>query len=154
MGKAGIVALGCALALLALGCGDRSEPKGDAAPEAAASAEGKPGAKVRKRTPPPAEIARGELPKFFPSDVPQFPGSTPKTSMMVGERAFSVFTTSAPIADVLAHYREQLPANGWTVDKASEKPPRILAHKEGRKVTLSVSRKATETEIGISFSGG
>jgi hypothetical protein len=150
------MALGCALAALALGCGDSGDETpaaGTQAAQPAAPDASKKATRAEKLAAQPAEITKGELPKFYPSDLPLFPDSKPTTSMMVGGAGLIVLTTSAPVADVLAHYREQLPAQGWTLDKVSEKPPRIAAHKEGRKATVSLSRSGETTEIGVALSG-
>lgn len=148
------MALGCALAALALGCGDSGDETPAAGTQAAQPAAPDASTKrAEKLAAQPAEITKGELPKFYPSDLPPFPDSKPTTSMLVGGDGLIVFSTSAPTADVLAHFREQLPAQGWTLDQATEKPPRIAAHKEGRKATISVSRSGDMTEIGVALSG-
>jgi hypothetical protein len=154
MGKAGIVALACALAALALGCGDSG---GTGAPATEAAKPDEPGAaKATAKKQPPAEITTGELPKYYPSDLPPFPDSKPTHSMLVGGSGLIMFTSTAPIADVLAHYRDQLPEQGWTVDEVSEsaRRSRVVAHKEARKATIVISGRAGVTEIGVSLSGG
>jgi hypothetical protein len=145
MTKAGIVALGCALAALALGCGDKGDETPMAQPAASASPEAPDS--------PPAEITKDELPKFHPSDLPVFPDAKPATSMMVGGAGLIVMTSTAPAADVLAYYREQLPSQGWTVDEVTDDPARIAAHKEGRQATISITGSGGTTEIGISLAG-
>ena len=101
----------------------------------------------------PAEIAQGELPKDYPSDLPLYPGSKPTTAMMVGGSGLIILSSQASVADVLAHFREQLPAQGWTVDEVSESPGRVAAHKGGRSATISISEAEGGTEIGVALEG-
>jgi hypothetical protein len=150
MSKPRVLGLLCAaLALaLALACGDKTETNTPTTP----------GAEGAAATPPedagvPAEMVKGELPKDYPSDLPIFPGATPTTSLMAGGSGLIVLGTTAPVADVLAHYREQLPAQGWTVDEVGEDPGRISTHKGGRTATISISEGSEGTEIGIAIEG-
>jgi hypothetical protein len=142
--SAGLLVL---LAALALGCGGGDEPAATTTPGAAGTAAGSAGEDI------PAEIAEGELPKGYPSDVPIFPGSKPVTAMIVGSSGLVILNSQATVAEVLAHFREQLPANGWTVDEATESPARVAAHKGTRSATISISEADGGTEIGVALEG-
>jgi hypothetical protein len=149
MSKPRVLGLLCATLALALACGDKTETNTPTAT---------PGAEGAAATPPadagvPAELVKGDLPKDYPSDLPIFPGATPTTSLMAGGSGLIVLSTTAPVADVLAHYREQLPSAGWTVDEVGEDPGRISTHKGGRSATISISEGSEGTEIGIAIEG-
>jgi hypothetical protein len=157
MSRARVVLLGAALAL-ALACGDKEEA---AAPAATApSPAATPGAQPEAAAPTPsedpgipAEVVQGDLPKDFPEDLPVYPGASPTTSLMAGGSGLIVLNTNAPVAAVLSHFRDQLPAQGWTVDEVGEDPPRVVAHKGSRSATISISEGAEGTEIGIALEG-
>jgi hypothetical protein len=166
MNKSVIVALGYALVLLVVSCGDCGKPEAPApgatgattpsdtpAVPAEPDAPAKGKTKAEKLAESPAEITKDVLPKFYPADLPTYPDAKPGNSIMVGGAGLVVLSVKASSADVLAHYRDQLPAQGWTIDQVSEKPPRIAAHKEGRKATISISSRGEQTEIGVALSG-
>ena len=149
--KARVLGLLCAALALAIACGDNMESNTPTAGTPAA--EGTPEATPPADAGMPAELVKGELPKDFPSDLPVFPGATPTTSLMAGGSGLIVLSATAPAADVLSHYREQLPAQGWTVDDVGEDPGRISAHKGGRSATISITEGTEGTEIGIAIEG-
>ena len=169
MNKSVIVGLGYAGVLLVVSCGDCGKPSAPApgatetpaaaAPNATPAVPGEPDApskgktKAEKLAESPAEITKDVLPKFYPADLPTYPDAKPGNSIMVGGAGLVVFSVNASSADVLAHYRDQLPAQGWTIDQVSEKPPRIAASKAGRKATISISTRGDHTEIGVALSG-
>ena len=153
---------------VALGCGSSDEPTAATPTETPTPAAGADAPK--KRSPEviaakraeaggDAQITRGELPEGFPSDVPMFPDAQPKTSMMVGSSGLVVLTSNAALSDVLTHFREQLPSQGWTVDSVSEAAggtkATVKAHKDARSATVSLNQAkgGTGTEIGISLKG-
>jgi hypothetical protein len=157
MSKSRVVLL-CAALALALACGGKEEET--KAPDAAATPSATPGAQpdAAAATPPadsniPAEVVDGNLPKEFPEDLPVYPGSSPTTSLMAGGSGLIVLNTNAPAAAVLSHYRDELPAQGWTVDEVGEDPPRVSAHKGSRNATISISESEQGTEIGIALEG-
>jgi hypothetical protein len=148
MKKARVVGSICAvLALSWVACGGSDEPAPNAAPE--------PGAAAPAPEPEiPAEIVRGELPKEYPADLPMYPGATPTTSLLAGGTGLIVLSATAPAADVLAHYRNELPSQGWTVDEVTEDPASISAHKGGRTARISISPSDEgSTEIGVAIEG-
>lgn len=161
MSKTFTAGLLAALTALALGCGG-SDEGGEATPGATPAATGEAPETPTAGTTTiqgeyaseAAEIARGQLPQDYPSDLPVYPGAQPTTSMMVGGSGLIVLSSNAPVADVLAHYREALPSQGWTVDSVSEKPGRLSAHKESRSATISISEGKNGTEIGVALKGG
>jgi hypothetical protein len=166
MKKTGILVLGLtgAVAVFQLGCGRCGGESGKPASQAAApppAAAVQPAAPheedVQTQTdqgePEKAEIAEGQLPKDYPSDLPIYPGAKPTTSMLVGGSGLVVLNSDASVADILAHYREDLPAKGWTVDNVSESPARIEAHKGTRTASISISQSGSGTEIGLALTG-
>jgi hypothetical protein len=144
---AGLLAALTALALAACGGDDKST--GTTTEPGATGSTTVPGGSGDM----PAEIAQGELPKDYPSDLPLYPGSKPTTAMMVGGSGLIILSSQASVADVLAHFREQLPAQGWTVDEVSESPGRVAAHKGSRSATISISEAEGGTEIGVALEG-
>lgn len=168
MRKACIVGLLGALVALALACGSSEEEKAAATPSPAGS-QATPEVLNERHTPEkkaarlaaqtPAQIKQGELPESFPSDIPVYPDSQPKTSMMVGGSGLFLLTSTAPVADVLAHYREQLASQGWTVDGVTEgaggTKASVKAHKDTRQATVSITqaKDGAGTEIGIALKG-
>jgi hypothetical protein len=113
----------------------------------------------KKAAQPNAQITEGSLPAGFPTDLPLYPDAKPKTSMMVQGEGLVVLDSPAQMADVLAHFREQLPAQGWTVDSVKEASggtkATVKAHKDMRSATISVnqSQGGSGTEIGIALKG-
>ena len=173
MRKACIVGLLGALAL-ALACGSSEEKTAATTPSATPAAtpsgpppnsdlpkEGRSAERKAERqaAQTPAQITQGKLPGDFPPDVPVFPNSSPKTSMMVGSSGLIVLTANAPLADVLAHYREQLPSQGWTVDSVTEgsggNKASLKAHKDARNATISITpaKDGVGTENGNAQKG-
>jgi hypothetical protein len=185
MKKLLILALLGALASLSSACGGCEEtktaankPVTPASPTAAAPAPTAPGEPAapspdkpkwhpkseevyeqRKAAQPNAQITQGSLPAGFPTDMPMYPDAKPKTSMMVSGEGLVVLASPAQTADVLAHYREQLPAQGWTVDSVKEvaggSKATLKAHKDMRSATISISagQGGSGTEIGIALKG-
>jgi len=154
MKKGCFAALLIALTALALACGKSEDKKASAIPAPSGTAATGPSDETIPGGPGelPAEIAQGELPKDFPSDLPIYPGAKPTTAMMVGGSGLVVLNSPASIADVLAHYREELPKQGWTVDEVSESPGRVAAHKGKRTATISISQgEGGQTEIGLAL---
>ena len=99
-------------------------------------------------------LTRPELPKEYPSDLPMYPGSTPTTSLMAGGSGLVVLSSTAQPADVLSHYRTELPNQGWTLDEVTEDPASIRAHKGGRTARISISSGDDgSTEIGVAIEG-
>lgn len=153
MKKACFAGLLSALTALALACGGSDENKGGAT-SGATGTEPSDTTVQGASGDMPAEIAQGEMPKDYPSDLPIYPGATPTTAMMVGGSGLIILSSQASIADVLAHFREQLPVQGWTVDEVSESPGRVAAHKGGRTATISISQgESGNTEIGVALEG-
>jgi hypothetical protein len=113
----------------------------------------------RKAAQPTAQITQGSLPAGFPTDMPMYPDAKPKTSMMVSGEGLVVLDSPAQATDVLAHYREQLPAQGWTVDSVKEVAgggkATLKAHKDMRSATISINQGqgGAGTEIGIALKG-
>ena len=150
---------------VALGCGSSEEeaaaPAATAAPVKIGDTPKNPEVVAAKRAAANAgaQIKQGELPEGFPTDLPVFPDSQPKTSMMVGSSGLVVLSSPASIADVVAHYREELPSQGWTVDAVTESASgtkaTIRAHKDSRQTTVSINQAqgGSGTEIGISLKG-
>ena len=114
----------------------------------------------KKAAQPNAEITQGSLPANFPTDLPLYPDAKPKSSMMVRGEGLVVLDTPGPIGDVLAHFRDQLPAQGWTVDAVNEAQGgakvSVHAHKGLRSTTISVdqAKNGSGTEIGVAIKGG
>lgn len=175
MKKASIVGL---LAALALGCGSSDEqttaatqptptgsPTSPTSPDqpSADRPKWKPKSEEvyqeKKAAQNPAQITRGELPDGFPSDLPIYPDAKPKTSMMVGGSGLVVLDSSAPMGDVLSHYREELVSQGWTVDSVNEAAngtkASLKAHKDARSATISINqgKDGAGSEIGIAVKG-
>jgi hypothetical protein len=153
---------------VALGCGSSDEetaatPTATPTPAEGADAPKKRSPEViaakRAEQAGNAQIAQGSLPDGFPTDLPMFPDAQPKTSMMVGNSGLVVLTSNASLSDVLTHFREQLPSQGWTVDSVSEAAggtkATVKAHKDARTATVSLNQAkgGTGTEIGISLKG-
>jgi len=154
-----------------------AKPASSASPTAAAPAPAAPGApgepsaekpkwhpkseevyEQRKAAQPAAQITQGSLPQGFPTDMPMFPDAQPKTSMMVQGEGLTVLDSPSQMPDVLAHYREQLPAQGWTVDSVKEvaggSKAVLKAHKDMRSATISINQApGGGTEIGIGLKG-
>ena len=114
---------------------------------------------AKKAAQPAAQITQGSLPANFPTDMPMYPDAQPKTSMMVQGEGLVVLDSSAQATDVLAHYREQLPAQGWIVDSVKEaaggSKATVKAHKDMRSATISINQAqgGSGTEIGIALKG-
>jgi hypothetical protein len=169
MKRACIVGLLGALVALTLACGSgekeaATQPSATTPTPAAptsppAEGQAQQGA-AQRRANVPAQITQGELPDDFPSDLPVFPDAQPRNSMMVGGSGLLLLGTSASVADVLSHYREQLPSQGWTVDAVTEgaggTKASVRAHKESRNATISISqaKDGAGTEIGIALKSG
>ncbi|HXK21665.1 MAG TPA: hypothetical protein VMS55_03195 [Myxococcota bacterium] len=176
----GLLGALAALGTLAQGCGSCSEEKKAASPAAPSAAAPSPTASVPKAGPSPdqpkwhpkseefekkkaeqptAQVTQGSLPANFPTDVPIYPDAKPKSSMMVSGQGLVVLDSGASISDVLSHYREELPAQGWTVDSVKEaaggSKAIVKAHKNTRSTTISIgtSQGGAGTEIGIALMG-
>jgi len=113
-----------------------------------------------KAAQPTAQVTQGTLPENFPKDLPIYPDAKPTTSMMVSGQGLVVLDSAAPVSDVLAQYRESLPAQGWTVDSVKEAAGGakafVKAHKEDRSTTISINtaKDGSGSEIGISLKEG
>jgi len=150
-----------------LGCGKSEEKTTAAAPatQAAPGAQKQPWQpkseevfEQKKAAQPHAQILQGKLPEGFPSDFPLYPDAKTKSSIMVRDKALVVLSSAAPMADVLALYREQLPSQGWTVDAVNEihrgAQVSVKAHKGLRNVTVNLGpdKAGGGTEIGVAIS--
>jgi hypothetical protein len=78
--------------------------------------------------------------------------------MMVGGSGLVVLRSPAPVEAVVAHYREQLPSQGWTVDSVSESSggtkATIRAHRtHAPRPSASIRARRHRHEISISLKG-
>ena len=144
---------GLACLALALACGGE---------EASTPADaGDAGAAAKIEIPMPeaeepimAEIAHGELPAGYPTDLPTFPGAETKTSMVIpGGTGLVVFTTKDPVEEVAAYYAKALVEQGWSVGETSDDGMRMHAQKDSRTATVSIESADDETEIAIVLGG-
>ena len=101
-----------------------------------------------------ANIADGELPAGYPTDLPTFPGAETTTSMVIpGGTGLVVFSTKDPVEEVAAYYAKALVEQGWSVDTTSDDGMRMHAQKDSRTATVSIDRVANQTEIAIVLGG-
>jgi hypothetical protein len=89
------------------------------------------------------------------ADIPFMPDAKEKSSF--GE--MSTYTSASALADVVAFYKKEMPANGWTADSAGETTIENMSQmrfaKGGRTVDLTLSYDADtkETSVIITTSG-
>lgn len=142
-----IVPFALTLALAALagaGCGSGETPPSappaaapapSAAPEPAAPA---PPAPAPEATPPAPSGAvmewQGELPRSFPSDVPQYPGAKVTSAQETGELVVAVtFESPDSIEAVAKYYADSLASQGWqTQTQEGEDGVMVLGDKDDR----------------------
>ena len=148
-------------AICGLGCGSDDAPDASPTPVTGESG-GAPAPSPERRVVPietsagaqaEAEIVQGELLSDFPSDIPAFPGATPKTSMSVpGQGTLATFSSSSSKDDVLAFYRRELESRGWSVSDGQRGG--INATKDGRTAQIKVLADGSKSEIAINLFGG
>ena len=138
------------LALAGLGCGsEETRPPAPPAaapapaplPEAGARAPGAAGAEGAVPAPPPEAMEwTGELPKDFPSDVPQYPGSKVTSAQGTQDQGVAVtFDSPDALATVTKFYEDSLASMGWqTQTQAIPEGSMILADKEDRMLQAMV----------------
>ncbi|HVN39494.1 MAG TPA: hypothetical protein VMW19_15125 [Myxococcota bacterium] len=105
------------------------------------------------------EVKQGQFPASFPEYL-RYPDAQPKTSMLVNGSGLVMLTSDKPIADVLSHYREQLPSEGWIVDSVKESKDggraSLRAHKQSENTTISISPGqggGTDIAIALNLAG-
>jgi len=81
------------------------------------------------------------LPAEFGSDLPAFPDAVAQSAIeTTGGTAIAAFESDADADDIVDFYREQLSAQGWSVEGVSDlgRGSLVTATKDGRRVMVNV----------------
>lgn len=154
-----VITIGVAsLLLAALGCGSGGDESSTAPPAAEAATPGTrqvvvPGTEANPKV---AEVSTGELPEGYPKDLPAPPQSKPMNALLVpGQGGMVTFLSQASSDEVASHFKDALPAQGWTIDSATndERRTMIKASKGGREANVIIANGKRGTEIAITLKG-
>lgn len=92
------------------------------------------------------------LPVGFPNDVPLYPKAIPTQTQTKASTVCVLLDTSDSAAKVRAFYAETLKENGWKIkidDIATD--VRIEGSKEGRKLTVLMSKKSGGAQFSLTL---
>ncbi len=139
-GRVPTALLAFALVVGIAGCGQEAERS----PE--------PGASTSTPTEAPAgpQAAAGAPVTELPRDFPRYPGSQVDRIGGRGSTLSAVFRTNDAPGDVISHYLNVLPTEGWSVQESSVGGDRtVMGEKEGRFLTIMASAEGDATKIGV-----
>ncbi len=104
----------------------------------------------------PVDIAAPENCGGAPSDIPLMPDAVDTSAF--GD--LTLYSSASTFADVVAFYKEQMPANGWAEDSAADEVATdtfttLNFTKDGRTASITITRdtSADATSVLISLSG-
>jgi hypothetical protein len=155
--RAGIAIVACLPLALLLGCGGGDEqpaPPDGAPPAPAAPVETPEPAPSAAKPANKVQVVTGEVPKNYPTDLPQPPSATAQTSMVLpGEAGLITFLSTESIQVVADHFKQGLPEQGWQIAETTDEPTGsiIKATKDTRSVDVSVkdSPKGDGTTVTV-----
>jgi hypothetical protein len=83
------------------------------------------------------------LPDDFPKDVPIYKGAVPQMATTQGKMMMVHFNSSAPVADILKFYQEQLKEQGWEIQTTMNigEGSMLSAKKGERECTATVMKQ-------------
>lgn len=156
MRRTSFVLAACSCALLLTACGSPADRAAERAIENASGGDADvdvQGGTTRVTTSEgTVTVGEQELPADWPTDVPAYPGSTIQAAGTVnGQGKGALFQTSDASADVVAYYKTQLAAGGWTMDTvaAMGSISVLSASKEGRTVAIQIAASEGQTIITV-----
>ena len=103
------------------------------------------------------ETGSASLPENWPEDVSVYPeGKVTYSAVMnpsTGDSGMAfVITTNDSVEDVTDYYKDQLPADGWTMEAAMEAGTMVVlgGSKGERKVSLMITGSEDQTSVTVS----
>ncbi len=94
-------------------------------------------------------------PAPLPADVPIYPAASAQMTATDPTGTLATFASNATSQDVLAYYKAQLPADGWTLGAETQSGAQLTlqASKGTRTLDLAILGALTPTQIVLNLEG-